>query len=422
MPSSSLRVLIAGGGVAGPCLAYWITRTKLDTSIVVVERSPVPRSSGQAIDIRGPAVKVIQQMGLEETIKSRHTSETGTAFVDANGEAIAQFDKTGDNSNQSATSEFEILRAELADVFLKATEGRDNIEYVYGDYITGLTQEGGEGVQVTFDKRAAEKFDIVVACDGQSSKTRSFMFDNDEIADPYNFLGQYMAFFSIPSLPEEPKTWRIHIEPKGRSIHLRPHRQEGSCGAYIVVTQPARNVRDPAIEEAMQQGPDAIKQVLHKYFQDFGWEAKRVLEGMDRSGDFYFDQIAQVKLPRWTNGRCVLVGDAGYAPTPISGQGTSLAIIGAYILAGEISRIGQAVDIPMALKNYEKVLRPFVEKVQSIPSAAPQIASPQTSWGIWALETAAWGVQKTGLYKLFGSFGGSSENNWKLPEYDWAEL
>lgn len=181
-------------------------------------------------------------------------------------------------------------------------------------------------------------------------------------------------------------------------------------------------MRDPATEEAMKQGPDAVKKLLHEYFKDFGWEAKRVLEGMYQSDDFYFDQIAQVKLPKWTNGRCVLVGDAGFAPTPISGQGTSLAIASAYVLAGELSRLGLSVDIPTALENYEKVLRPLVEKAQNIPSAAPQIANPQTSWGIWALETAVWGVQKSGLYKLFGSFGGISEKDWKLPGYEWAEL
>ncbi|KAE9965260.1 hypothetical protein BLS_007747 [Venturia inaequalis] len=421
MSSSPLKVLIAGGGVAGPCLAYWIARTKLDVSVVVVERSPVPRSSGQAIDIRGPAVKVIQLMGLEDTIKSKHTSETGTAFVDKEGKVIAQFDSTGDTSNQSATSEFEILRAELADVFFEVTQGKNNIDYVYGDYVTGLNQDG-DGVQVTFDKRMEERFDVVVACDGQSSKTRSFMFDKDDIADPYNFLGQYTAFFSIPSRPEDPKTWRIHAEPKGRSISLRPHRQEGSCGAYVVVTQPARGVRDPAIEEAMKQGPEAVKKLLHVYFKDFGWEGKRVLEGMDQSSDFYFDQIAQVKLSKWTNGRCVLVGDAGFAPTPISGQGTSLAIAAAYVLAGELSKLGGTVDVPTALRNYETVLRPLVEKAQDIPSAAPQIANPQTSWGIWALETAVWAVQRSGVYRLFGSFGGISEKDWKLPEYEWAEL
>lgn len=248
------------------------------------------------------------------------------------------------------------------------------------------------------------------------------MFDKEDLTDPYNFLGQYTAFFSIPSRPEDPKTWRIHAEPKGRSISLRPHRQEGSSGAYLVVTQPARGVRDPAIEEAMKQGLDAVKKLLHKYFEDFGWEAKRVLEGMDQADDFYFDQIAQVKLPKWMNGRCALVGDVGFAPTPISGQGTSLAITSAYVLAGELSKPGGTVDVPTALANYEKVLRPLVEKAQNIPSAAPQIANPQTSWGIGALETAVWAVQRSGLYRLFGSFGGISEKDWKLPEYEWAKL
>jgi 2-polyprenyl-6-methoxyphenol hydroxylase-like FAD-dependent oxidoreductase len=156
MSAPIFKVLIAGGGIAGPCLAFWLSKTKLNVHITIIERSPTPRVTGQAVDIRGRAVKVIQRMGLEEAILAKNTTETGTAFVNFKGEVIAQFDADGD---KSATSEFEILRADLATIFLEATEDRNNVEYVYGESIDSLVQDA-KGAHVTFTGgRTAETFE-----------------------------------------------------------------------------------------------------------------------------------------------------------------------------------------------------------------------------------------------------------------------
>lgn len=179
---------------------------------------------------------------------------------------------------------------------------------------------------------------------------------------------------------------------------------------------PARGQRDPAIEDAMDKGTGATKRVLHKYVENAGWEAKRVLEGMDQADDFYIARTAQVKLPRWTNGRALVLGDAASATF---GVGTTLAIESAYILAGELSKIQSSGDVPQALERYEEIFRPLYRTMEELPPGFPQVAFPQTTWGLWLRDSVLWFVSKTKLYTLFQ---GGSEGNWKLPRYDWVGM
>lgn len=471
MSAPTLKVLIAGGGIAGSSLAFWLDKTKLDIHITVIERSPTPRVTGQAVDVRGRAVKVIQRMGLEEAILAKNTTETGTAFVDSQGKIIAQFDADGD---KSATSEFEILRADLAKIFHDTTKDRSNIEYIYGESIDSLNQDG-KGVHVTFTGgKPAATFELVVGADGLGSKTRSLAFDKSIAANPYNPLGMYVAYFSIPSRPDDTKLWRWYTAPKGRSVMIRPHQNPSTVGAYLSVTMPSRAAKDPDMVEAMEKGHGEVKKLLREYFKDAGWQANRVLEGMETAKDFYIAAWDQVKIPKWTNGHVVLVcrpylirscsqslrwawrynfmlshgmlhpkiesssflfylivtnfgaaslqiGDAGYA-TP--GAGTSHAIEGAYILAGELSKVGTPDEIPAALGRYENILRPLVEPNQQLPPGAPQILNPQTGWGISVLNTLLWGVYKTSAHKLFGGFSGvpTAGKDSELPDYDWVNI
>ena len=408
MSTSTLKILISGAGIAGPCLAYWLTKTRLDISITIIERSPTPRVAGQSIDIRGPAIQIIKDMKLEEAIRSRHTTEEGTAFLDSSGKIFARFD-----AGETFTAEYEILRADLCGLFLEATEGLSNVQYIYGDSVKSLEQTEKK-VNVTFTEGSQDTFDLVVAADGGTSKTRSMILNEQILKDSYNFLGQYIAFFSIPSQPTDPKIWQWYNAPKGLCIMLRPHRTPSTVGAYLCITMPARGRRDPSVEEAIDKGTEASKQILHKYIENVGWQAKRVLEGMDHAQDFYMSRAAQVKLPKWTNGRALVLGDAAFATF---GVGTTLAIESAYILAGELSKIQSSDDVPQALERYEEVFRPLYSKMEELPPGFPQWIFPQTSWGLWLRDSLLWIVGKTKLYKIFQ---GGSEEKWKLPSYDWA--
>ena len=409
MSALKLKVLISGAGLAGPCLAYWLARTRLDISITIVERSPSPRATGQAIDIRGPAVEIIKGMKLEEAIRSRHTTEEGTTFLNASGKVFAQF-----NAGDAFTAEYEILRADLSQLFLEATEGLGNVQYIYGDSVKSL-QQTDRDINVTFTGGSKDTFDLVVAADGSTSKTRSLILDEQVLKDSYNFLGQYIAFFSIPSRPTDPKLWQWYNVPKGLCIMLRPHRHTSTTGAYLCITMPARGQRDLAVEDAMDKGTEDAKWLLHEYIENAGWEAKRILEGMDLPEDFYMSRVAQVKLPKWTNGRALVLGDAAFATF---GIGTSLAIESACILAGELSKIQSSSDVPQALERYEEVFRLLYAKMEDIPSWFPQLVFPQTVWGLWLRDSALWIVSKTKLYRLFQ---GDSGIDWKMPSYDWVD-
>ena len=410
MSALQLKVLIAGAGIAGPCLAYWLAKTHLDISITIVERSSSPRATGQAIDIRGPAVEIIKVMKLEEALRSRHTTEEGTRFVNSSGKIFAQF-----NAGDAFTSEFEILRADLSRIFLEATEGLGNVQYIYGDSVESLEQTDKD-INVTFTGGTKDTFDLVVAADGSTSKTRSLILDEQVLKDSYKFLGQYIAFFSIPSRPTDPKLCQWYSAPNGLGIVLRPHRDTSTTGAYLCITTPARGQRDPAVEDAMDKGTEDTRRMLHDYLENAGWEAKRVLEGMDHAEDFYMSRIAQVKLSKWTNGRALVLGDAALATF---GVGTSLAIESAYLLAGELSKIQSSNDVPQALEKYEEVFRPLYAKMEDIPPRFPQIAFPQTAWGLWLRDSTLWFVSKTKMYKLVQV---GSEIDWKLPFYDWVGI
>ena len=410
MCALKLKVLISGAGIAGTCLAYWLTKTRLDISITIVERSPSPRVTGQAIDIRGPAIEIIKLMKLEEALRSRHTTEEGTTFVDSSGKSFAQF-----IGGDTFTAEYEILRADLSQIFLEATEGLSNVQYIYGDSIESLEQTD-KNINVTFTGGSKDTFDLLVAADGSTSKSRSLILDQQILKNSYNFLGQYIAFFSIPSRPTDSKLWKWYNATKGLSIMIRPHRKTSTMGAYLVITTPARGRRDSAVEDAMDKGTQDAKSILHEYFGNAGWEAKRVLDGMDHAEDFYMSQSALVQLPKWTNGRALVLGDAAFATF---GAGTSLAIESAYILAGELSKLESSDEIPQAVEKYEEVFRPLYAKMVGVPPGFPQFAFPQTAWGLWLRDSLLWFVSKTKLYMIFQGYSGV---DWKMPSYDWVGI
>jgi 2-polyprenyl-6-methoxyphenol hydroxylase-like FAD-dependent oxidoreductase len=236
------------------------------------------------------------------------------------------------------------------------------------------------------------------------------------LKDSYNLLGQYIAFFIIPSRPTDTKFWQWYNLPKGRSFMLRPHRNTSTTGAYLCITMPARGQLDAVVEYTMENGTEDTKRMLYKYFAHAGWESARVLEGMDHADDFHMSQIAQVKLSKWTNGRTLVLGDATWATF---GVGTTLAIEGAYVLAGELSKIHSSSDIPQALERYKQVFRPIYAKMEDISPFFPQYVFPQTTWDLCLRNSALWVVNKTNMYKLFQ---GGSEMKEKLPSYDWTGI
>jgi 2-polyprenyl-6-methoxyphenol hydroxylase-like FAD-dependent oxidoreductase len=427
MSQAPVKILITGGGIAGPTLAYWLTRIPARTplSITILERSPEPRLTGQSVDIREAPVEIMRAMGIEDAVVACRTPERGILKVTAGGRVLATFMATGDPSNQAGTSEYEILRADLARVCTELVEPR-GVRFVYGDYVSSVSQDGNGGkvrVEFTTGVLPADEYDLVVGADGTRSRMRPFITGRPATEDLYGPWNAYIAYFTIPMLPGESTELARHMNyPHSRSLWLRP--STAGMGAYVFVVRP-----DAALEAVISKDVDTQKRAMAAAYADLTeGDVTRTLAGMAACTDFYFERVSQVRAPHWQAGRLALVGDAGYGPSPFSGMGTSTAVYGAYILAGElIGALGDKGDgnVPAALARYEDVMRPWVAEVQTVPSWGPGLMHPHSLVGVRLLDVAFWLIDKLKIVDIVTAAillwaGKEKKEVAKLPEYPWA--
>jgi 2-polyprenyl-6-methoxyphenol hydroxylase-like FAD-dependent oxidoreductase len=368
------HVLIAGASIAGPALAFWLVRYGWD--VTVVERAPGFRDGGQNVDVRGAGREVLRRAALERTVRDATTGERGTRFVGDDGRTIADFPVVASDTD-GATAEVEVLRGDLARILVDATQ--DATEYVWGDRITGL-EDDGDGVDVTFEHGAGRRFDLVVAADGIGSSTRALAF-GDEVR--IRSLGLDMTYLTIPRTGDDVDWWRWYSAIGGRGVTLRPDRHGTTRAVLTEVTKDRATRPAGAGRGAGRRTPEQQVQHLRGRFEDVGWEAPRVLAalGDPARGDAYVESIGQVLAPRWSSGRVAITGDAAWCASPVSGMGTTLSLVGAYVLAGELAA---HVDHRDAFRGYERVMRPYVDRAQHLPPGVPLVANPVTRAGVTA--------------------------------------
>lgn len=407
---SQLNILISGAGIAGSTLAYWLARA--GSNITIIERAPEIRDSGLGVDIRGPAVEVIRRMGLEKQVRSRTTGEEGLAFVDSQDRTFAFFGIDLDNLESSPTSEIEIMRSDLAKLINEAALSKSNVNVQFGTTVEAVSQDE-ERVEVRFSSGKTAQYDMVIAADGLGSSTRKLLLgDNNNGKDPIRSLGQYTAYFTLPREERDGMVWKWYNAPKSRILSTRPKSKAASCAYLTVMPKDDANFRTVMKQSTVEQ-----KKVMVQVFADAGWQTPRLLAALEKADDFYLQHIAQVRQASWHAGRCAVVGDAAYSPSPLSGVGTSLAILGAYVLAGEI--VKGKHNHRGALEAYEEKLRGYVEKKQSIPPGVPGIVCPSSALGVSVLNWIVWFVGWSGVTKWFGGGGGSEGNDgFMLPLYD----
>lgn len=395
-----MRVLITGGSVAGNTLAFWLGRAK--HSVTVLERAPAFRDGGQNVDIRGAARVVVQRMGLEDQVKSLNTGEEGVSFVDESNKSRAAF-LVKDFGANGPTAELEILRGDLAKIVYDAA--KSSATYRFGEYVKTIDNHT-DGVTVTLDSGKEEQYDLLVSAEGVGSRTRELVFPGE---NKPRYMDITTSYFTIPRGETDTAIARWYNAPGGRSIFIRPD-PHGTTRAGL-------NVQRVAAEEKALQTAQEQKAWVREQFNGVVWEAERVLAGMDASDDFYFDVIRQVKMDRWSDKRVVLTGDAAWCATPLSGIGTSLALVGAYTLAGELARAGTAEGIPEALQRYEGVMRPYVNAGQGVPKLVPRIGHPRSDWGVEAYRSFL-GIMATPLVRdTLGKFFLPKADKVELQEY-----
>ncbi|RSN44184.1 FAD-dependent oxidoreductase [Amycolatopsis sp. WAC 04197] len=357
------NILISGAGVAGPALAWWLHRHGF--SATVVERAPSPREGGYKVDIRGVAVDVVRRMGLLDEVHAASTDMRGAAFVNKRGKQLATLD--ADTFGFRHGDDTEILRGDLAKILYDAT--RENTEYVFGDWITGLAQRSG-GVDVTFAHGAPRRFDLVVGADGLHSGVRALAFGPEE-----DFLHRFDAYISISTVPNtfELDRWELlHSAAPGKMVNVYSTARADDAKAAFWFSAPPLPYDRRDVESQ--------KNLVARQFAELGWEIPALLDAMREAGDFYFDPVCQIRMDRFSAGRVTLLGDAGYCPSPASGQGTSLALVGAYVLAGELAASG---DVTTAFSRYETEMRPYVEKNQALAKTALRGIIPQSRAFAW---------------------------------------
>ncbi|HWD77745.1 MAG TPA: FAD-dependent monooxygenase [Kribbella sp.] len=346
---SNPKVLVVGASIAGPALAHWLRRRGAE--VTVVERAPGLRPGGQAVDARGVSKEVIRRMGLDAAVRAACTDTAGAHTVDVDGNVLETFN-ADDNGGDGYIAEIEILRGDLSEVLYDETH--DGVEYIFGDRIAELTQDA-DGVDVTFATGAERRFDLVVGADGLHSALRTTIFGPHE--QFVHHLGLVLAFYSVPNEFGLDR-WMIEYQDRqsGRSVGLRPI--QDATRAMAIFSFPAAELDVDFRDIAAQ------KRLLSEQMADLGWLTPRILAHLDDTPDFYLDQVAQVVMDRWHDGRVGLIGDAAYCASPMSGQGTGLALVGAYLLAGELAAADW--DPEAGFTAYRARLQSMVEASQEI--------------------------------------------------------
>jgi len=364
-----MRVLISGASIAGPVLAYWLTRRGFD--VTVVERAPVLRKTGgHAVDLFRPAMDISEQMGVLPQIEA-HATGTDRLVINRAG------------SRRSVTVDYlklqrvisdrhvEIMRDDLSQIYYDAA--RDDVEYVFGDEITAIADDG----HVTFAHGAPRDYDVIVGADGLHSGVRQLVFGPD--AGQSRFLGGHLAVLSVPkSLAREGESTCILDVDRLAMIYTADHLDDARA---VFMFHPPAPLEYDHRDDARQ------RQFLRDAMIGLGPTVDGWLAELDGGGAFYFDSITQLELTSWSRGRVTLVGDAGYCPGPAVGGSTSLAVLGAYVLAGELERA--AGDHTAAFSAYEQVMTQPVIGSRAMARTMAKTIIPSSSPGVWALITLA---------------------------------
>lgn len=324
-------VLISGASIAGPALAYWLHRYGF--AVTVVERAPAPRTGGYKVDIRGAAIEVAERMGILEDIQRASTDMRTGAYVNDDGKRIATL--PADIFGARVGRDDEIMRGDLARILHERT--RADVEYFFGDSITSITPvtDGAAGVDVTFEHAAPRHFDLVVGADGLHSTVRRLAFGPEE--QFVRHLGAYISAFSMPNELGLDREELYHALP-GRLICAYSSAGDPAAKGLLVFRSPRLRYdhRDPRQQLALLDA--AFEGVGVEAAPARGWgQVPRMLEAAREAGDLYFDGMQLIEMDRWSHGRVVLLGDAAHCPSPASGQGTGMALVGAYVLAGELA-------------------------------------------------------------------------------------
>jgi 2-polyprenyl-6-methoxyphenol hydroxylase-like FAD-dependent oxidoreductase len=365
---TSRTVLISGAGVAGPTLAYWLARHGFQPT--VVELSPGLRSSGNPVDVRGPALPVAEEMGIMPRLREAATQVVAMSVVNASGRQVARVGMPATRS-AAGSREVELPRGDLAAVLYQAA--RDSAEFLFDDTIATLRQDE-HGVDVTFDRAGPRRFDLVIGADGLHSVVRPLAFGPDR--DVIRHLGVYVATMPLGGPVDQPHDVLMYNTP-GRLVSIHPSRGNALV-AFIF--------RGPAIAGFDHRDTAQHRRIVTAAYPDAGWRVPELIARLQQTEDLYLDSVSQVRLPAWARGRVALLGDAASCVS-LFGEGSSLAMAGAFTLAAALA--ANPADHATAFRRYETEHRRLVDPKQRNVGRATALLIPKTRVGITARNLAA---------------------------------
>ncbi len=349
-----MRILISGASIAGPVLAYWLER--FGFTVTVVERSPTLRKSGgHAVDLFKPAMDIVERMGVLERVQAKKTGTQLLGFRLETDPGRRREMRVSRLLGAVSDRHAEIMRDDLSEIFHDIT--RDRVEYVFDDSIAAITEDT-DGVDVTFERGPARRFDLVIGADGLHSNVRRLVFGEESRFATW--IGGYLAVISIPNFLQLRDTAEmISGIDRVAAVYSTAHLDDAR-GIFLF--------RTPHEPDYHHRDVKRQKQLLREAYAGMGWEVPRLLRELDHTPSFYFDSITQLRMDTWSSGRVSLVGDAGYCPGPAVGGSTSLAVVGAYVLAGELAAAGG--DHTRAFPAYEREIGDYVTRSRSFAKVA----------------------------------------------------
>jgi 2-polyprenyl-6-methoxyphenol hydroxylase-like FAD-dependent oxidoreductase len=320
------------------------------------------RDGGYPIDVRGTALEVVRRMGILPQLQEAHVETRLLSFLDDDGSTVASLHPQAVMGGVEG-NDIEVRRGDLTSALYRTVA--DEVEFVFGDSVDALTQHA-HGVDVTFRSGALRSFDLVIGADGLHSRTRELVFGPEQ--QFHHYLGYCFAGFTMPNvlgLSHEGVLWNT----VGRSAALYAVRDSDEVHGLLVFARPEPPhdaFRDPA----------AQRDLVAATFADDGWEIPTMVAAMRDADDLFFDVVSQIRQPGWTSGRVALVGDAAAAPSFLTGQGSSLALVGAYMLAGSLATHRDHTE---AFAAYERETRGFVELNQARVGVGDATLCPTTA-------------------------------------------
>lgn len=360
------NILISGAGIAGITLAYWLKKWGFNP--MVIEKAPSIPQGGYMIDFFGKGVDVAHKMGLKNVLEKVDAGIEEVQFVNKNNKKTGGF-KTGKFRRILKKPMYNLRRSELINILYNLS--KPEIEIVFSETITAL-HEHEAGVEVQFASGTSKNFDLVIGADGIHSKVRSLVFGPEEQFEKY--FGYHACSYSVPNFIDTNSGYLSYTIP-GKQVAVYPGKDNMLTTFFVFKKDKKFESRDPEFQ----------KKYLKEIYADMKWFTPSLLEKLDDTEDFYFDSVSQIKMSNWSKGRISLAGDACDCPSLLSGQGSTLAMVGAYVLAGEL-KIAHG-NYREAFKRYEEIFKPLINNKQKLAEDFSESFVPRNHLQLWIRNT-----------------------------------